>query len=164
MQGLKYQDVYEEYVKQVKERGGSSCEAVALALKERGIYNVDTGRPYTRQAVRVMLSKTPEGRVLLDAPEKREHKQKPSLIVDGRKGIVEWLRRKGLEYEQVSSPTPVQVEGRYVYGNLPLTVAVSARSVWLVCVQGDPVVVDAGVEQLNQAGAELREFKIRRIQ
>jgi len=158
---LSHQLVYDAYCQLVNSYGKGSCGGVQKALAEQGIINKDTGRPYSRQAIRVVMSRTPEGRILMEKGVER--KLAPPIVVDKREGVRAWLEKRGVGFKFISDPKVADIEGRYVYGNLPFELAVHARSIWLPVLDNEPVVADVSVEELDSHKVELGEYKIKRI-
>lgn len=161
METLSYQKVFDTFQRLVKDYGRGSCGGVSRFLAQEGIINKNTNRPYSRQAIRVIMSKTPEGRQLM------EHgflcNIKPPVIVDQRVGFRKWLKSRGLECNYNSMPKVGDIEDRYVYGNLPMELAVHARSVWLPVINDEPVVADITAEEFDSHKVELGEYKVKRI-
>lgn len=161
MDKLKYQEIYDIYKSLELTYGVGSCGGVSKALADKGIINKATGKPYSRQAIRLILSKTIEGRQLLEGHQGRQIA--PPIIVEKRDGIRAWLSSVGVGLKFISNPTKDDVIGRYVYGNLPFDLAVYARSIWLPVIRGQPVMEDMSVEELIKNEVKLGEFKIKPI-
>ena len=114
-----------------------SLRAVKEESGRLGYLNPDTGRSYSRQWIRVLMSETPEGRVKLGRPAnssalKKVHRQ--PLIVEDRKQYLNWYIEHGFVGYTIVSPDKVTVDlvdDRYVYGDIPVSCAVHARSVFL---------------------------------
>ena len=114
-----------------------SLRTVKIETGRRGYINPLTNNPYSRQWIRVLLSTTPEGRMKLGRPADsapiRAERVKP-VIVEDNQNMLAWYREHGFVGYTIISPDKVRVEDvrlRYVYGNLPLSIARHARSVWL---------------------------------
>ena len=133
-----------------------SLQAVRDATGKAGWINPASGNPYSRQWIRVLMSETPAGRAALGRPTSsaslRVSTRRPPLIVSDDTKILEWYRDNGMIGIEVISPDKVtvpDVHNRYVYGDLPLTLALEARSVYMPTETSD--------------GLRLREYKVTRI-
>lgn len=88
-----------------------------------------------------------------------------NLIVTRHSGAVEWLRRRGITGEVISHATEEAVRGRRVFGVLPLALAAEAAEVWSIDLPGlraDQRGVDLTPEEMDDAGASLRGYVVRR--
>ena len=90
------------------------------------------------------------------------------LIVTRHKTLVEWLNQNGIHGNVIEQATPEDVEGKDVYGVLPMWLAAHANSVTEVSMPGLPLEdrkrVNGGdftVEDMEQWGAELKTFIVR---
>jgi len=130
-----------------------SLAAVRQISAAHGYLNPNTGRPYSRQWIRILMSETAEGRIKLGGREKNASScAGEPVIVEDRKEYLNWYVQHGFVGYQVIPPNKVTVpliEDRYVYGDLPVSMARYARSVWLPELDGDECLMS--------------EFKIRRI-
>ena len=114
-----------------------SLRAVREESGRLGYLNPDTGRPYSRQWIRVLLSETPEGRIRLGRPANSSALKKvrrQPLIVEDRKQYLNWYIQHGFVGYTIVPPNKVDadiVRDRYVYGDIPLSLAVFAQSVFL---------------------------------
>ena len=133
-----------------------SLRAARSESERLGYINPITARPYTRQWIRVLMSETPEGRMKLGRPPgsaslHAEHK-KPVIVEDNPK-VLTWYREHGFLGYQIVPPdkaTVALVEHRMVYGDLPVSLARHARTVW--------------IPELKDGECHLLEYKVRRIQ
>lgn len=85
------------------------------------------------------------------------------VIVTRHRGLVEWLRRKGIEGEVIAHATEDDVRGKDVIGNLPLHLANVALSVTVVDMPYLPPELrgqDLSPEQMDEAGATLRRYVV----
>jgi len=88
---------------------------------------------------------------------------KDFVIVSRHIGAVEWLSRQGIHGRVISHATPEDVVGKVVIGNLPLHLAALAEEVWAIEL---PYLVrlqrggELTVEEMEQAGARLRRYKV----
>jgi hypothetical protein len=86
------------------------------------------------------------------------------VIVENRKGVIEWLKQHNLDTLPVLDPKMVgvaDVMGAYVYGDLPVSLARTTRSTWIITTpEGRPIVADLPAVELDKVQAELREIKI----
>jgi hypothetical protein len=126
--------------RELQERGERpSCNMVGRELAERGIVSPKTQRPYSRQAVRNNLSRTPEGRAYLQASDRRRVARLPRpdpLIVNYDTEDTKWLQEAGIR-AVVTTPyhverNPSMVTGRIVYGDIPVSIAAKAGTVYTV--------------------------------
>ena len=85
------------------------------------------------------------------------------VIVTRHRGLVEWLRRKGIEGEVIAHANADDVIGKDVIGNLPLHLASLALSVTVVDMPNLPPELrgqDLSPEQMDEAGATLRQYVV----
>jgi hypothetical protein len=159
---MDYETVLKFYRLVLKEEGSSSCARTAKRMARSGIVNPDTGRPYSRQAIRVLLSKYPEGRQLIDANVERD-----PVIVEDRQGVIAWMLQHGLAHAKVIRPSEAIVESvvdRNVYGDLPISLSMSVKSVFVVGINGKPVLdPHISVDELNKSNAHFIELHARRV-
>lgn len=92
-----------------------------------------------------------------------------TLIVTRHSPLVEWLRRHGVVGKVIAQAAPADVAGKDVYGILPMWLAADANSVTEVSMPGLPLEArakvnggDFTVEQMDEWGAEMRRFVVRR--
>ena len=132
-----------------------SLRAVKIETARMGYINPVTERPYSRQWIRVLMSETPEGRArLTSSPHSRKMtlKSRSPVIVEDNQKILAWYREHGFVGYQIIPPdkvTVTSVEHRNVYGDLPVSIARYARSIWLPQIEGDE--------------CHLTEYKIQKI-
>jgi len=88
------------------------------------------------------------------------------VIITRHAGLVEWLKRRGIEGEIIAHATAQDVEGKFVYGALPLHLAALALGVATIDMprltpelRGQ----DLSPEQMDDAGAELAQYAVQRI-
>jgi len=106
----------------------------------------------------------PEGRAVLTRTSGSPRYAREVLIIEDREGVLEWYRRKGFVGHKVLKPSdvtvPLQVEGKYIYGDIPLSLAVHARRVFLIYVDGVPLRdKHISADELEKRGAVLWETK-----
>ena len=85
------------------------------------------------------------------------------VIITRHKGLVEWLRRRGIEGEVIAHATEDDVRGKDVIGNLPLHLASVALSVTVVdmpYLSPELRGQDLSPEQMDEAGATLRRYVV----
>lgn len=151
---MDFQTVYNAYVDLLNREGRATCERVARSLGN----NPATGAPYTRQSIRTSLSQRPEGRALIEGkyiPERQP------IIVETRPSVLAWLQNNGFDKFQVVAPEEVTVDlirNRYVYGELPISLALHARSIWLPAIGQHPIITD---DLPDDPQVHLLEIKIR---
>ena len=134
-----------------------SLQRVKNLSGDKGYINPMTNKSYSRQWMRVLMSETPEGRMALGRPPSSERiialqSQRIPLIVEDNTAILNWYIENGFTaYETISSDkvTLEKVENRYVYGDIPVSLAIYARSVFL--------------PTLFEGKCTLKELKIRLI-
>ncbi len=88
------------------------------------------------------------------------------VIVSRHQGLVEWLRRKGIEGEVIAHATEDDVRGKDVIGNLPLHLASVAKSVTVVDMPALPADwrgKDITPDQMDQAGATLTRYVVQKV-
>lgn len=88
------------------------------------------------------------------------------VIVSRHQGLVDWLRRKGIVGKVIAHATPDDVRGKDVIGNLPLHLAAMAKSVTVVDMPALPADwrgQDLSPEQMDEAGATLRRYVVRKV-
>jgi hypothetical protein len=81
----------------------------------------------------------------------KAEKRKP-VIVEDRPAVLTWYREHGFLGYPIVSPDKVtlkDIEGKYVYGDLPVSLARHARSVWII--------------DIKDESCPLREYKIHKI-
>ena len=126
--------------KELEERGERpSCPKVAEELKNQGIVSPKTGDAFSRQTIRNQLSQTPEGRAYLQAADRRRVARLPRpdpLIVNYDPDDTKWLQGGGIK-AFVTTPyavekNPSMVTGRIVYGDLPISIAAKAGTIFVV--------------------------------
>jgi putative CRISPR-associated protein (TIGR02620 family) len=87
-----------------------------------------------------------------------------NLIVSRHKGLVDWLKDRGIEGEIISHVTdPTILRGRKVYGVLPLSLAAEAMEVWEVAMpnlQPEQRGKELSIEEMDNAGACLRCYVV----
>jgi len=131
-----------------------SLAAVRTISGAHGYLNPDTGNPYSRQWIRILMSQTAEGRIKLGGREGSvafAQMGKP-VIVEDRKEYLNWYLQNGFVGYTIIAPNKVTVpliQDKYVYGDLPISLARYARSVWLPELEGNE--------------CRMSEFKVRRI-
>lgn len=114
-----------------------SLAAVKRESERLGYINPKTGNPYSRQWIRVLMSETPEGRIRLGRPANSsalKSERRTPLIVEDRKEYLNWYIQHGFVGYTIVPPHKVDkdmVKGRYIYGDIPVSLAVHARSVFL---------------------------------
>lgn len=90
-----------------------------------------------------------------------------NIIVTRHKGLVEWLRRRGIEGEVISHITdPEIIRGRVVYGALPLHLAAEAYLAAAVDMPNLPPEKrgqDLTPEEMDAYGATLTYYSVRRM-
>ena len=89
------------------------------------------------------------------------------VIVTRHQGLVEWLRRRGIEGEVIAHATEDDVRGKDVIGNLPLHLANVALSVTVVDMPNLPPELrgqDLSPEQMDQAGATLTRYVVQKME
>ncbi len=141
-----------------------SLEKVALELYNRGYYNVGKRKPFSRQWIKIRLSEDPAMRAKLQAKYTRENR---SVIISDNAGLISWLKNKGMVDVPVVPPSQATVslvKRAWVYGDVPLSLVLHARSVFLVCVDKEPVTRPVSEKWLNDNNAKLREYKLYRVQ
>lgn len=163
---MDYETVLKFYGLILKEEGSSSCRRTSERMARSGIVNPVTGRPYSRQAIRVLLSKYPEGRQLIDS-NIANHIDLDPIIVETRLGVIAWMLQHGLAHAKVVKPSEATVEsvnGRNVYGDLPMSLGMSAKSIFVVGTNGKPVLDPyISVDELNKCHAHFIELHAKRI-
>lgn len=88
-----------------------------------------------------------------------------NLIVTRHSGLVEWLRRHGVDGEVVAQATPEVVAGKDVYGVLPLHLAARAASITTVdmpLLRSEQRGVDLTPEEMDAAGATMARYRVTR--
>ena len=92
------------------------------------------------------------------------------LIVTRHAPLVEWLRQHGIEGRVIAQATPEDVENKDVFGVLPMWLAAYADSITEVSMPGLPLEFrgkvnggDFTVEQMNEWGAKLNTFVVRKV-
>ena len=132
-----------------------SLKSVKEESGRMGYINPITQRPYSRQWIRVLLSETPEGRMKLGRPpgsaSLKAEKRRP-VIVEDNPAVLAWYREHGFLGYPIVPPDKVtlkDIEGRYVYGDLPTSLARHARSVFLA--------------DIKDEACPLKEYKTRQI-
>jgi putative CRISPR-associated protein (TIGR02620 family) len=92
---------------------------------------------------------------------------KDALIVTRHQGLVEWLRRNGVEGEVVTHvDDPEMLRGKDVYGMLPYNLGALAKSVTIVSLPSlklEQRGKDLTPEEMDAAGATLETFSVTRI-
>lgn len=140
-----------------------SLGKVSRYLAEQGYINATTNKPYSRQWIRVKLSERPEGRAKMG----KGWKSPTPLIVEDRQGVLDWYREHGMlgvERIAVHQVTVPLITRKYVYGDLPVSLALRAKSIWLlVDADGIPITDTLPLFELEKKGATLREYKVVRI-
>lgn len=89
-----------------------------------------------------------------------------TLIVTRHSGLVEWLKRHGIEGVVKPQVTPADVEGKHVIGVLPLALAARAVSITTVDMPGlrpDQRGVDLTPEEMDAAGATLATYTVLKV-
>ena len=89
-----------------------------------------------------------------------------AVIVTRHAGLVEWLRRHGVDGEVVSQATVSVVAGKDVYGVLPLYLAAEAASITTVDMPGlrpEQRGVDLTPEEMDAAGATMTRYRVTRL-
>ena len=103
-----------------------------------------------------------------DEQEYDEDRFERTIIITRHRGLIEWLRRHGIEASRVTEhATAEDVRGRIVYGVLPLSLAAEAAEVWTVdmpSLRPDQRGVDLTPEEMDAAGATLSGYRVTRIQ
>jgi len=126
-----------------------SLRAVKEESGRLGYINPATNKAYSRQWIRVLLSKNVEGRRRLG---RKPHKNRVPVIVEDRPQVLEWYRQHGfMGYRIIPSikVTVGDVEQRIVYGDVPLSIAHHAGSIYLVDIKDEE--------------CPLKEYKVKRI-
>jgi putative CRISPR-associated protein (TIGR02620 family) len=92
-----------------------------------------------------------------------------TIIVTRHNTLVQWLAQHGITGKVISQATADDVRGKIVYGILPLWLAAEAESVTEVSMSGLPLEArqrvnggDYTTEQMNDWGAEMRTFIVRK--
>ena len=88
-----------------------------------------------------------------------------AVIVTRHAGLVEWLRRHGVDGEVVSQATVSVVAGKDVYGVLPLYLAARAASITTVdmpLLRPDQRGVDLAPDEMDAAGAVMTRYRVTR--
>ena len=97
--------------------------------------------------------------------EEMAAKKNRPLIVSRHQGLVDWLKCEGIEGEVVSHVSdPSILEGRRVFGVLPLFLAVHAASVTEVAMPSlrpEQRGKDLTIEEMDEAGAHLLTYVVR---
>ena len=120
-----------------------SLRRVKEETGKMGYINPITERPYSRQWIKVLMSETPEGRMKLTSSPHSHRitpESKTPVIVEGNPKILAWYREHGFLGYPVIAPDKVTVQDvahRMVYGDLPVSLARHARSVWLPSIEGN---------------------------
>ena len=90
-----------------------------------------------------------------------------TIIVTRHGGLIDWLAQRGITGDVVSHVnTPSQVEGKRVYGVLPLHLAALAAEVIVVDMPRlDPELrgTDLTPAQMDAAGATLARYRVERL-
>ena len=131
-----------------------SLQAVKEETGRLGYINPATGKPYSRQWVRVLMSETPEGRQKLGRPTNSSSLRERVLpvIVEDRPEYLNWYINNGFVGYPIIAPNKVTVtsiDHRYVYGDLSVSLARHARSVW--------------IPEIIEGKCHLKEYKVRTI-
>lgn len=164
MESMSFEKVFDAYHQVLREEGKVTYVAIGRYLAKRGIANPLTGKPYSKQAVRMQLMKQPEGQALRNR-KIRKPEQQP-IIVDDRPGVIDWLRKHGFGNVRVYKPSEVTIDlvkGRVVYGNPPFSASVTSRCVYTVGVDEYPVMGDMSCRELESKGAHLIPFTCHRV-
>jgi len=85
------------------------------------------------------------------------------VIVTRHAGMVEWLSLHGIEGDVIAHATPADVEGREVYGILPLNLAAEAASITTVDMPGlkpEQRGQDLTPEEMDVAGAKMTTYRV----
>lgn len=85
---------------------------------------------------------------------------KETVIVSRHSGLVEWLKRNGVNGEVVSHATPENIRGKYVIGNLPIHLASLAYRI-IVPVYDIPESLrgqELTADDLDKLGCQLKSF------
>lgn len=93
-----------------------------------------------------------------------------NIIVTRHAPLVAWLKQHGIEGEVIAQATVADVQGKDVFGVLPMWLASHARSVTEVSMPDLPLEsrakVNGGdftVEQMDHWGAHMRRFEVREV-
>ncbi len=93
-----------------------------------------------------------------------------SLIVTRHKPLVEWLAARGVTGQVLEQATPKDVQGKHIYGILPLWLAAEAIDVTEVSMPGLTLSQrkalaggDFSVKEMDEAGAHLVTYRVERI-
>lgn len=89
-----------------------------------------------------------------------------AVIVTRHAGMVQWLKKNGVEGEVISHATQEQIEGKDVYGVLPLHLASVCNSVTTVDMPGLPSEkrgIDISVEEMDAYGATMSRYEVRKV-
>ena len=90
---------------------------------------------------------------------------KEIVIISRHSGLLEWLRLRGIEGVVITGNATVEdVEGKDVYGILPLWLAAHANSVTEVSMPNLPFEMrgkEYSPAQMDEWGAEMRTFYVR---
>jgi hypothetical protein len=163
---MDYETVIKYFRLVLEEEGSSSCRRVSERMARSGIVNPSTGRPYSRQAIRVLLSKHPEGRQLIDSNIANHYERDP-IIVETRQGVIAWMLQHGLAHAKVLKPSEATVDsvaGRNVYGDLPMSLGMMAKSIFVVGIDGKPILdPNISADELNKRNAHFIELHAKRI-
>lgn len=133
-----------------------SLRAVKMETARLGYINPLTDKAYSRQWIRVLMSETPEGRMkLTSSPHSRRitPEIKTPVIVEKDRKVLDWYLQHGFVGYEIIPPdkvTVASIEHRLVYGDLPVSLARHARTVW--------------IPELKDGECHLLEYKVRRIQ
>ena len=88
-----------------------------------------------------------------------------TLIVSPHAGLVEWLKRQGIEGEVALRVTGEQVKGARVIGTVPLHLAAQAAEIVSVKLKNPPKTLKEGradltADEMEAAGATLVRYKV----
>jgi putative CRISPR-associated protein (TIGR02620 family) len=93
-----------------------------------------------------------------------------SLIVTRHKTLVEWLNKHGVVGDVIAQVIPEDIQGKDIYGILPLWLAAKANSVTEVSMPGLPLEArqrvnggDYTVDEMNSWGAVLKKYIVREV-
>ena len=89
-----------------------------------------------------------------------------TIIVTRHTGLIQWLKKNGVEGEVISHATQEQIEGKDVYGVLPLHLASVCNSVTTVDMPGLPSEkrgVDLTPEEMDSFGAIMHKYIVQEV-
>ena len=125
---LKPHEIIQAVAELTEEKATVTYQAIANKLPK----NMRTGKQYSREAIRQVLKKFPEGRTILSEIITRKYivrpsKDRPPIIILEDADLF-----SGLAFEIVSREdvTPQLIIGRDVYGDLPVSLARFANAIY----------------------------------